>query len=237
MPRVGSSKISTLRLHRQPLGEHDLLLVAAGQRADARVDADGVRMSSRRRCRSAFCGLARRVDHAGRGHRPARFGSEMFSAIDDVEQQAASACGPRAPGRCRWSMASRGERDARSARRRGGPRRRAARSMPKMARASSVRPEPTRPARPRISPRAQREVDRLVRDRSRCATPTISSTVVAGRRLRAACRATSGRGRSSAGSSRRGAISSRAELADHARRRAARRRGRRSARPRSGGAR
>ena len=39
MPRVGSSRIRTLRLRRQPLRQHDLLLVAARQGADELVDA------------------------------------------------------------------------------------------------------------------------------------------------------------------------------------------------------
>ena len=39
MPRVGSSRISSRRLRGQPLGQDDLLLVAARQRADELVDA------------------------------------------------------------------------------------------------------------------------------------------------------------------------------------------------------
>ena len=39
IPRVGSSRISTRGLGGQPLGEHDLLLVATGQRPDQLVDA------------------------------------------------------------------------------------------------------------------------------------------------------------------------------------------------------
>ena len=101
-------------------------------------------------------------------------------------------------------MASRGDAIAtgcaveadRAAERRGRCRR--------SARASSVRPAPTRPARPRISPRRSDRSTRWSGWACGRAGPRSRSTAVAGGRGRAGGRATSGRGRSSAGSSRRG---------------------------------
>ena len=64
MPRVGSSRISTLRLRLQPLAEHDLLLVAARERRGRRVD--------RRRADAAAAGgsLGGRPLLASRSHQP-----------------------------------------------------------------------------------------------------------------------------------------------------------------------
>ena len=58
------------------------------------------------------------------------------------------------------------------------------RSTPKTARASSVRPEPTRPARPRISPRRTARSTDCGRDRWRSARRSISRRSRAGRRCR-----------------------------------------------------
>ena len=149
-----------LGLHRQPLGEHDLLLVAAGERAD--------RASTPRRaeCRVARAALGiRRVsrradDHEAARRRLARSGSEMFSAIEKSSSRpgALAVLRHQVDAARRWRRAASAIDDRlavepdRAAERR---------SMPKTARASSVRPEPTSPARPRISPLRSVEADRL----------------------------------------------------------------------------
>ena len=77
--------------------------------------------------------------------------TERFVADRPATGTAPAACGPRAPGRCRRDRV-----DAASGSRPAWPsirtRPRSIGSAPKMARASSVRPAPTSPARPRISP-------------------------------------------------------------------------------------
>ena len=132
----------------------------------------------------------------------------MFSVTDNssTSPQRLRSSGTR---KMPWPMASRGVRMATVPAVEAQFRRRPARSMPKMARASSVRPAPTSPAMPRISP-ARRERSTRAPGCAAVRKPATSSTGVAGRAAWAGCRAISGRGRSSGGSWRRARSRSRA---------------------------
>ena len=79
MPRVGSSRIRTSRLGRQPLGEDDLLLVAAGERLDLLVDAGHPDVEP---LRVPAGDRARRGRRRGAGEQRGRIGSVTFSAIE-----------------------------------------------------------------------------------------------------------------------------------------------------------
>ena len=158
MPRVGSSRISTCGSHRQPLAEHDLLLVAAREVHDAAggCSASWCAGASPRPAATRLLGCRGRASPSGRSCRcrAARCSGRPTSAAPGR-----GACGPRAPGRRRASMASRGRRGAY-----GLPSSvivppRARASTPKIVSISSVRPAPTSPANPRISPRRAREAD------------------------------------------------------------------------------
>ena len=168
-----------LRLHRQPLGEHDLLLVAARQRADARVDrsASGCRAP---RCCSRRCAVSAppRISRP-RGDRPAGWAARC-SRRSAGRAAGRCACGPRARGRCRGRS-----RRAACGSRHGcavEPDRAAERSVDAEDGAGQFGAAGAdQAARPRISPRRSVEVDRLRRDAPGCARPTTSSTGVARR--------------------------------------------------------
>ncbi len=156
MPRVGSSRISRRRLRGQPLGEDDLLLVAARQRADHLLDAGhldvellGVVVGDRP--------LRRRVDEEPReeprqdrqrhvlGDREVEHEALLVAVLGQVgdarvhRRRRAREARPRLPS-SRTSPASRW-------------------SMPNSTRATSVRPAPTSPAKPDDLAGADREAD------------------------------------------------------------------------------
>ena len=84
MPRVGSSNSSTPRLEGQPLGQHDLLLVAAGQEPHLLLEAGRPQLghggqAPRRR-------LA--AERAGRARRPSAQGQQRVVAHRLAEHQA-----------------------------------------------------------------------------------------------------------------------------------------------------
>ena len=206
------------------------------ERVPTPVATVGALMRERPRCRSAFVALARRVDQHRRWHR-LQGRAARCSRRSNRRGSARSACGPPARDRCRASMASRGERDrdrlaveARSCRRAAGRCRRS-------ARASSVRPAPTRPARPRISPRRSDEVDRAAGigrgAQALDGEHRLGAGGAAGRRVERFQVAADHQ----PDHARRALISPPRRARRRQRRRAARRRGRRSARPRSGDAR
>ena len=90
MPRVGSSKMMQPRLHRQPLGEHDLLLVAARERE--------------RRCRDRWARGCRAwtsaVRRAWRGSSALRITDQAATRVGRAGWRAR--CSPRSRGRaCR----------------------------------------------------------------------------------------------------------------------------------------
>ena len=211
MPRVGSSKM----IARGCIASHFASTTFCWLPPES--EPTSVADARARGCRAAAARprpapLRRRAAPARLRRAPASCGSEMFSAIERSSttplrlavlrhqvdaprrsRRAASRSRPRAPS-SRTVPPSSG-------------------SMPKTARASSVRPAPISPASPRISPRRTVEVDRPVRigrgpqrRRSRGAARPAAPP--------AAGRSTSGRGRSSAGSSPPGEISPAAEPPD-----------------------
>ena len=147
------------RLHRQPLRQHDLLLVAAGERADRRLDA------GRADVEPPPLGLGQRASRARAATSPARRERRELRQRDVLGDRRGRGCTPlrlavlghQVDARARSRRAAR--RSATALRRRAGPRRRAAGRCRRRARASSVRPAPISPARPRISPRRTVEVD------------------------------------------------------------------------------
>ena len=168
------------RLRRQPLGEHDLLLVAARQRADQLVDAghpDVELLACTRRRRSRSVGGVGRAaaGRAAAGSAGSRSGRSRSRAPGPPGG------GPRAGRRSPASIAVGRAREARPACRRAGPRRRRARSIPNRTRATSVRPAPTRPAKPTISPARTEKLD--VAERAGPGQPVDLEQDVADRRL------------------------------------------------------
>jgi hypothetical protein len=141
MPRVGSSTISTLRFGGQPLGEHDLLLVAAGQRAD-RVGERPYFSCSRSAQSDARPRSAAPLEHPERGQR--RAGQPDVALDRQLHDQALLAAvlgDQREPGRHRGARRAGPQHACPPA-----PRPRRTRSTPKTAWATSLRPAPTSPA-------------------------------------------------------------------------------------------
>ena len=150
-PCVGSSRISTRRLGRQPARQRDFLLIAARQRPDlgahrGRLDAQPIDVFAARRRARGRASISPRLRHRGkarqagvRGNRHLEHDAVLPAVLRHIGDAGADRVGRR--------------RDARPARRRARscPRRPA--SARTASRASSVRPDPTRPASPRISPR------------------------------------------------------------------------------------
>ena len=109
MPRVGSSKISTSQLPREPLGEHDLLLIAAGEVARALLlvrhfDSAAARRSGRTpRARG-------RAARSRAGESRVRFGRPKFSRTECAEHEALQLAilGQQADARARWRRAASG---------------------------------------------------------------------------------------------------------------------------------
>ena len=171
----------------QPLGDDDLLLVAAREQPHL--------LPRRRRLDAQLVDVARGglVRWPPRVEQPARPGEARQAGQRDVvcarpcRWPGRSACGPRTGSRCRARIASCGVRMRTGCRARGS-RRASSGSAPKTARATSVRPAPIRPAKPRISPLRTREADVADRRAAR-AGPRTSSTIA----LRRACRAASAR--------------------------------------------
>ena len=99
-----------LRLGRQPLGDHDLLLVAAGERADA----PGSRLAARRSSRSAYSRAS--VEFPGETQEAVarrcapETGSVTFWKIGERQHGALAPALLRARRRCRRRSASAGER-------------------------------------------------------------------------------------------------------------------------------
>ena len=148
MPRVGSSKITTFGAIDSHFASTTFCWLPP-DRVPTSVSMEAVRMSS-----AALRSVALRRSAPVRISRcqakAARLASEMFSFTEDssTSPDRLRSSGTR---KMPWSMASRGARmaTARPSRRTSPP---TGRSTPKMAQASSVRPAPTRPAMPRISP-------------------------------------------------------------------------------------
>ena len=159
MPRVGSSRISTRGFGRQPLGEHDLLLVAARQRADRLVDAGHPHARTARCSRVATRALRRprhrkpreqpRQDRQGHvlGDREVEDEALLVAVLGEVGDAGAhrlGRAGERAPA-CPPSRTSPASRW----------------SIPNRTRATSVRPAPTSPAMPDDLAGPHREADVL----------------------------------------------------------------------------
>ena len=94
MPLVGSSRMMTLRLRRQPFGDHHLLLVAARQRADVLVERGGAQIEAR----GVFAGqrefLGEAEEAVARGFRTSE-GSVTFWKIG---RPTMAPCRPRSSG-------------------------------------------------------------------------------------------------------------------------------------------
>ena len=141
-----------LRLHREPLAEHDLLLVAARQVHHRLVDRGGVLV--RRRLHLGLGDLAARS--RGRASRSARScrrsGSEVFCGDRHRQHEAVALAilGREVDAALDGIARAAGARTACPS---SASCRRARASTPKIVSMSSVRPAPTRPAKPRISPR------------------------------------------------------------------------------------
>ena len=139
------------RLRRQPLADHDLLLVAARQRSGALVDAVAADAElARPRCAASSASPAKDADAEPRQ----RSDQRQRDIVGDrrPEMQALASCGPRSPARCRAAVASRGERmSAISPPTLISPPARPSLD-PKIVVSISVRPAPSRPPIPKISP-------------------------------------------------------------------------------------
>ena len=156
MPRVGSSKMKMRHVAREPLAEHDLLLVAAAQQPRPAAWAVALtRSSSTIGAGHRRLAPPRQTRRAGASRRPC--GSAMLRA---TVRPGTSPCALRSSGSSPMprAIASAGARNRTRGPRRGRGLRRT-RSAPAIARASSVRPAPSSPAMPRTSPRVQREAD------------------------------------------------------------------------------
>ena len=139
MPRVGSSKMQDARLGRQPLGQHDLLLVAAGQEAHLLLEAGGAQVDLRASSGDRSRAAGRRPRGRARG-RAGRAGVVAHRRRQDQPSALRSSVTKPMPARIAW----RGERM-----RTGLPSTSTVPasngSTPKRACASSVRPEPGQP--------------------------------------------------------------------------------------------
>ena len=149
MPRVGSSTSRTSGLRASHFASTTFCWLPPDSSAAARATS-GVRIDSWRRESSASAVSAARSTTPPRDS-AVRFGSAMFAAI---AKSSSSPCALRSSGTRQSPAAIAAATDP------GGRVRPSTAtwppltgSMPKTARASSVRPAPTRPASPRISPR------------------------------------------------------------------------------------
>ena len=148
MPRVGSSKITTRGCIDSHLAKTTFCWLPPDS-VPTMVSIEAVRMSSAA-LRSVALRRSAPVRIRPDEAKEARLASEMFSLTEDssTSPQRLRSSGIR---KMPWSMASRGAAMAT-----GLPSRRisppAGRSTPNSAQASSVRPAPTRPAMPKISP-------------------------------------------------------------------------------------
>ena len=202
MPRVGSSMISSFGLGRQPLGEHDLLLVAAAT-ACRPASSSAVVLELQPRgpvARPGAFSAPRRISPSRRE----RAADASASTLRAIERSMTRPCWRRSSGTKPMPGAHRGAR----ARRRAAGRPStstwpaSARSMPKIARATSLRPAPTSPASPTISPArtSKRDVEEhaLAGEAARPRAATLADLgVLLGEQRRRA------RGRPSGGPSRR----------------------------------
>ena len=135
----------------EPFREEDLLLVPARERrrpGTADVDA---RTSTRCDQLVDAAALRSRQDDTGAARPGSRCGRVTFSTIERA-LEALVLARLRAASRCPARIASRGERIVSSLAVEARPSPLSRRSAPKIARATSVRPAPTRPASPTISP-------------------------------------------------------------------------------------
>ena len=144
------------RVGREPLRQHDLLLVAAGQRLDrlaiaAKAQPQPLEMAPDQ------AQLAPGPDQPG-GRRLADHRQRGVGQDARSPSPGSGRSGPRRhrPRRPPWRRRARRRRPRG---RRAGRCRRSARSTPNRTRAISVRPLPTRPAKPRTSPARTREGD------------------------------------------------------------------------------
>ena len=153
MPRVGSSKSSTSALAQQPAGDAP---PSAGCRRSARRPAarsSAARSATRSLDSSAWARSRRGLDPTGRAGQSPGDSERGVDADRLWQEQPVAACGPRAPWPAPRGRRRAGRRNAAPARPPRWHRTALGRSAPKIARSSSVRPEPTSPAMPRISPR------------------------------------------------------------------------------------
>ena len=106
MPRVGSSTISSLRLGGEPLGQHDLLLVAAREEAGRVVEPVELQLQARRPLARQRV-LGRAPDQAERGRAlPVR----VSVALRAIERSMTRPCWRRSSGTKPMPGAHRGER-------------------------------------------------------------------------------------------------------------------------------
>ena len=212
MPRVGSSKMMTRGCIASHLAsttfcwlppESEPTGVADARRADAEAAPLGPRRAPSR-------GRRPTMPTAGRGRAAAAARCSRRSA---GRARRRWPCGPRARGRCRWAIASRGERDRdRLAVEPDAAGHQRVDAEDGAGELGAARRRPAR--RGRGSRRAAASRSTLAVGIGRGARADDLEQRLAGRRRRAGGRSTSGRGRSSAGSSRRGVISSLREVAD-----------------------
>ena len=160
MPRVGSSSSRIRGCRRQPFADHDLLLVAAAKASPR---------SARCRCSARRAAPPRRGERrlaVAKARMPKRDSAPTRAARhcrrSTVEMQAARLAVLGHQRDAERDMASAGVRDHARARRRCRSRRCAGRGRRRRSPSSiSVRPEPSSPPMPRISPRAQLEADAM----------------------------------------------------------------------------
>ena len=150
-PTVGLSRISRRGLRGEPLGQHDPLLVAARERLDRRCPGSATLIARSPIQSPPSPAPAAAVDQARAAGEPVQHGHDEVDGDRLLEDQAerqpvlghvgdAVARSPRG-----WSAAASGLPSSRISPRSGG-------FMPNSDSASSVRPAPSRPVRPRISP-------------------------------------------------------------------------------------
>ena len=196
MPWVGSSKMKTSAPAVEPLRQHDLLLVAAREVTDRVLGVGDLDAAAARPARCAASPLAPARSGSGRaGATRKRRSDGQRDVLADRERRGPrpGCCGPRAAARCPRRIASRGAADlaALAPRIRTSPE--AARSAPKISRTSSVRPAPTSPAMPSMSPACSEKLDVL--DDAGTVRPSTRSSSSRGVPAGAACQRSAARPR------------------------------------------
>ena len=165
------------RVHGQPLAEHDLLLVAAREVHHAADASPGVLMRRRATSASATRRSGCAVQQAPARVVAARSGSDVFSATVMRQHEAVALAVLGSEEHAAVDGVARAVA-ARTARRSSVIAPPSAGVTPKIVCISSVRPAPTRPAKPRISPRRAEKRDRRGRAGHRRGPSTASTRLV-----------------------------------------------------------